>query len=162
MINQFLILKKICKEKKIFVFFFILIFIFINLINIVGVDGINIHSFNVANGNIFEKDLVLYEILWILYQLFFFLYLAYQLFIYDEDNSQEFLLLRKPYKKIILEKSLVLVLFIIIVKLAIGLGICPIYGYTSFLNIFYNIFFYLILIVIAFILSILNLFIKNK
>lgn len=165
MLSQIFILKKTCEEKKMLVISFTLMYMLVNLVSMLSVDGANIHTFNVVVGNIFEKELLLYEILWISYQLFFFLYIYYSIFTYDDENSLEFLLLRKSYKKILIDKCFVLVLVNIIIRVFIFFCTWVIYknilNIIPFSNILYNIILYSSLILIACILNILILFVKN-
>ena len=102
--NSILVIKEILKENKKLIMYFLLMFVFLNIINFITVDNDLEHIFNVLIGNIFESHLMLYEFLWIVYQIFLFIYIYYRFFTFEEDNSLEFLILRKSNTNTFLRK----------------------------------------------------------
>lgn len=162
--NSILVIKEILKENKKLIMYFLLMFVFLNIINFITVDNDLEHIFNVLIGNIFESHLMLYEFLWIVYQIFFFIYIYYRFFTFEEDNSLEFLILRKSNTKIFLRKFIFLSIFNLIFRLLIFLISLAIYR-KVIINIIYsfilNYLIYFSLIMIAFFIKLFLNLIRN-
>ncbi len=116
-LNVFLHLlkKKYFKLSLVFVLFFSCM-ILITYINPVEVD---LEVFKPLVGVISLENFSFVDYLWFMFQLFFTIYLSYVFFSYEENNSKEFLVLRKNYLYFMLSKLVLFLIFIIIFRLLI-------------------------------------------
>lgn len=135
--------------------FFLLLMIFFVLNNSTRID---INSYNIILGIPYTLTMSLLEFVWMMFQIFLTLYFCYSLFSYENNNSPEFLILRKSKKNIMIEKILLAITSIAIFRTFIFLLIYIIINSVknSLLFVFsFNILIHIFQLVISFIVYIL-------
>ena len=95
---EFQVIKRLFK-KHYYKFLLVLLFFFISMIVITYINPTEItkNVFNSLVGIPKMKEMSLLDYLWNLFQVFMIIYMSYNYFSYEEDNSIEFLSLRKHY-----------------------------------------------------------------
>ncbi len=95
---EFQVIKRLFK-KHYYKFLLVLLFFFISMIVVTYINPTEItkNVFNSLVGIPKMKEMSLLDYLWNLFQVFMIIYMSYNYFSYEEDNSIEFLSLRKHY-----------------------------------------------------------------
>lgn len=114
---QLKILKNLVTYK--YKYLLIIYFIFDYLVIISNFFSGNIcdqHFFDQLIGLIFFDNYSFISLLWFLFQAFFIIYTSYYYLFYEDDNSYEFLSLRLSMFKMLINKFLFLIIFIVLFR----------------------------------------------
>lgn len=152
---NYLLLKKY-KKLLLLILFFLICMVVITYINPIE---ITVDIFNALIGIVKIEKYTFLDWLWNIFQVVVIFFLSYHFFSYEEDNSIEFLILRKNYNTFLLNKLIISLVMIAIFRFIIYMVL-----YLSFQNfisfsynsLLVNIVNYFLVVIISFVFYILK------
>lgn len=143
-------------KKKFYKYLSVLLFFFICMIVVIYINPIEIsnNTFNSLVGIPNINYMTLLDYLWNLFQLFIIVFMLYNYFSYEEDNSMEFLILRKNYLFFMFSKLIISFVSIVLLRILIYfVAYFIFYRYIefSFINLLFCTLVYLFVILLTFI-----------
>lgn len=148
---QFELLRKLINEKyKIHIYIYLIFFVLIFLTIRDNYLSKSINTYYILLGIPIVENISILELSWFIFQWTILLYFGYLFFRFEHDNSLEFIILRKPLKKLMIKKFTIFSGLIIIIRtiiLFLLLFLCSIK--INILLVFLNIFIYIIILFIS-------------